>query len=193
MAFVLGSQATGVFAACMTVVHLSNPFVLGVGQVLTPRIAQAWGDNGLREVRRVARKASIFFGLALSGFCIGAFFFGEEALRLFYGSQYEGNRYIITVLSLAVLSFVLGMPAASGLLALERPDAILKANVAGILLTATAASALVYPLGVLGAACGLLCGQIGASAGRWIVFSRIKVNGPQRNDPGRIDIPGGRP
>lgn len=175
MAFALGNKATGIFAACMTVVHLSNPFVLGMGQVLTPRVAQAFADNGPREVQRVARKATLFMGLALSGFCIGAFLFGEEALRLFYGSQYDGNRYIITVLSLSILASALSMPAASSLLALERPDVSLKASVTGLLLTVTVASTLVFPLGVLGVACGLLSGQIGASAVRLIVFSRMAV------------------
>ena len=193
MAFVLGNKATGIFAACMTVVHLSNPFVLGMGQVLTPRVAQAWADNGSWELHRVMRKATIFLGITLSTFCVGAFFFGEEALKIFYGSQYDGNRYIITVLSITILTSVLGMPATSGLLALKRPDGILKTNVAAILLTATVASALVHPFGVLGVTCGLLCGQIGASAGRWIVFTRIRVNGSRRQDQGRIHIPGGGP
>lgn len=175
MAFVLGNKATGIFAACMTVVHLSNPFVLGMGQVLTPRIAQAFTNNGPREVQRVARKATIFMGLALSGFCIGAFLFGDEALRIFFGSQYDGNRHTITVLSVSILAFALSMPAASSLLALERPDVSLKASVAGLLITVTVASALVFPLGVLGVAWGLLSGQIGVLAVRWIVFSRMAV------------------
>jgi len=96
-------------------------------------------------------------------------------LRLFYGSQYDGNRYTITVLSLSILASALSMPAASSLLALERPDVSLRASVAGLLLTVTVASTLVFPLGVLGVACGLLSGQIGASAVRLIVFSRMAV------------------
>ena len=175
IAFVLGSKATGIFAACMTVVHLSNPFVLGMGQVLTPRVAQAFADNGLREVQRVARKATLFMGLALSGFCIGTFLFGDEALRIFYGSQYDGNSRTITVLSVSILASALSMPAGSSLLALGRPDVSLKASATGLLLTMTVASALVFPLEVLGVACGLLCGQMGASAVRWIVFTRMAV------------------
>ena len=189
MAFVLGNKATGIFAACMTVVHLSNPFVLGMGQVLTPRVAQAFADNGLREVQRVARKATLFMGLALSGFCIGAFLFGDEALRIFYGSQYDGNSHTITVLSVSILASALSMPAASSLLVLERPDVSLKASATGLLLTMTVASVLVFPLGVLGVAWGLLCGQIGASAVRWIVFRRMAVNRPPGRDQ-RIHVNG---
>jgi O-antigen/teichoic acid export membrane protein len=173
VAFVLGKKATGVFAACMTVIHLSNPFVLGMGQVLGPRVVKAWTDNGLREMQRVMRKSTIFLGLVLSGFCIGVFLFGEEALRLFYGSQYEGNHHIITMLSFWVLIMVLSLPIACGLFALERPDGNLKANVAGIIITGTVASALVLRFGMMGVVFGLLCGQIGASAVRWLIFTRM--------------------
>jgi len=91
-----------------------------------------------------------FYGLALSGFCIGAFLFGDEALRIFYGSQYDGNSHTITVLSVSILASALSMPAASSLLVLERPDVSLKASATGLLITMTVASALVFPLGVLG-------------------------------------------
>jgi O-antigen/teichoic acid export membrane protein len=189
ISFALGNKATGIFAACMTVVHLSNPFVLGIGQVLTPRVAQAFADKGPREMQRVARKATLFMGFALSGFCIGAFLFGEEALRLFYGSQYDGNRYTITVLSLSILVSALSMPVASSLLALERPDVSLKASVTGLLLTVTVASTLVFPLGVLGVAWGLLSGQIGTSAVRWVVFKRLAAKKPSLRNQ-RINITG---
>lgn len=173
MAFILGNKATGIFAACMTVVHLSNPFVLGMGQVLTPRIVQALADNGSREMQRVVRKATLLMGMTLICFCIGAFLFGDEALRILYGNQFDGNRATITVLSVVTLVFAMTLPAASALLALERPDVSLKASVTGLVFTMTIASALVFHQGVLGVAWGLLCGQIGASAVRWIVFSRM--------------------
>jgi O-antigen/teichoic acid export membrane protein len=178
MAFVLGSKATGIFAACMTVIHLANPFFIGTAQVLTPRIAHAWVENGLWEVQRVMRKTALFVGLVLSGFCIGVFLFGDEVLRLFYGSQYDGNHLIIIVLSFSVLASVLGLPAGCALFALERPDGNLKANLVGIFLTATVASALILRFELLGVVCGLLCGQIGASAARWRIFARIAAKKP---------------
>jgi O-antigen/teichoic acid export membrane protein len=173
MTFVLGNTATGIFAACMTVIHLANPFIIGTAQVLTPRLAQAWTVNGLWEVKRVMRKAAVFLGLALSVFCIGVFFFGEEALSLFYGSQYEGHQRILIVLSFSVLSFVLGIPAACGLFVMERPDGNLKANLVGIFFTAAMAFALVFRFEMMGVVLGLLCGQISAAAVRWRIFIRL--------------------
>jgi O-antigen/teichoic acid export membrane protein len=173
MAFALGNKATGIFAACMTVVHLSNPFVLGMGQVLTPRAAQALAAGGPREVVQITRKTTLFMGVVLTGFCLGAFLFGEEALRVFYGSQYDGNRHTITVLSVSILAMVLSMPATSSLLTLGRPDVGLKAGVVGLMITVTVAFALVFPFGVLGVAWGLLAGQIGSSALRWVIFARM--------------------
>lgn len=170
MAFVLGNTATGIFAACVTIVGISNPFIIGIAQLLTPRIAQAFAYSGLGEVLRVARKATIVIGLALGGFCCGAFLFGEKALRLFYGGLYDGHSSIITVLSISALASAISLPAACGLLAFERPDVSLKSSVVGLLLTMTVASALVLPMGLLGVVYGLLCGQIGSSTVRWAFF-----------------------
>lgn len=178
LAFFLGQAATGVFAACMTVVQFSNPFVLGVGQVLTPRIARALADSGVKEVQRVAWKATILVGLVLSAFCIGTLLFGDMAMKTIYGGQYGGHSYSITVLAASILACALGSPAAASLLALERPDVSLKASVVGLFFTVTFASALVLHLGVLGVACGLLAGQIGASTIRWAAFTRLAMKKP---------------
>jgi O-antigen/teichoic acid export membrane protein len=170
MAFVLGNTATGILAACVTIVGIANPFIIGVAQLLGPRIAQALVDRGLGEVLKVARKATIVIGLSLGGFCCGAFLFGENALRFFYGDLYGGHSSIITVLSISVLAATISLPAACGLLAFERPDVNLWSSVAGLLLTMAVASALVLPMGLLGVVCGLLCGDIGSSTVRWVYF-----------------------
>jgi O-antigen/teichoic acid export membrane protein len=178
MTFALGNTAAGIFAACMTVIHLANPFIMGTAQVLTPRLAQAWAESGIWEVKRVMRKATVFLGLALSGFCLGVFLFGGEALKIFYGSQYEGHDHILIPLAFSVLSFVLGIPAACSLFVLERPEENLKANLVGIFFTAAVASALVFRFEMMGLVCGLLCGQISAAVTRWRIFSRVAAKTP---------------
>ena len=180
MVFVLGDTATGILAACMTIVGISNPFIIGIAQLLGPRIAQAFAESGLGEVLKVARKATIVIGLALGGFCCGALLFGENALRFIYGGLYGGHSSIITVLSISVLASTISLPAACGLLAFERPDVNLKSSVVGLLLTLAVASALVRPMGLLGVVYGLLCGEIGSSSVRWAYFFFLSQKIPRR-------------
>jgi O-antigen/teichoic acid export membrane protein len=176
MAFVIGKKATGIFAACMTVISLSNPFILGIGQVLTPWLAQALTDGGPGELRRVTRKATGLMGLALGGFCLGLWLWGEEALRLLYGGQYMGQGPLVFLLSVSILAFALSLPPMGSLLVLGRPDMSLKVSVVGLLLTAAVAFVLVGSWGLVGVACGLIVGQTGSSAMRWIVFNRLSLN-----------------
>lgn len=186
MAFALGKKATGIFAACMTVIHLSNPFILGVGQMLTPYMAQAMVDGGPGKVRRVTLNATVLIGLVLCGFCLCAWFLGEVALRIFYGSQYVGHGSLITLLSVSVLAFALSMPVMSSLLVMERPDMSLKANLVGLLLTTTFSFLLVWSLGLVGVAWGLIAGQTGSSVIRWIVFNHLSRNTTHQEDRNAI-------
>jgi O-antigen/teichoic acid export membrane protein len=61
----------------------------------------------------------------------------------------------------------------------ERPDVNFKANLLGL---ATAVALCVWLLGiwgVLGAACGLLAGDLVAAALRWAVFLRLVADTPR--------------
>src|SRR5205814_9957239 len=59
LAAMKGTTATGAFAACMTVVTLSNPFILGIANVLGPRAARAFTTGGPQEARDVGRKPTL--------------------------------------------------------------------------------------------------------------------------------------
>ena len=47
----VGPEATGIYAACMTVALFSNPLILGISNALAPRTAQAFteGAGGARR------------------------------------------------------------------------------------------------------------------------------------------------
>jgi O-antigen/teichoic acid export membrane protein len=156
----------------MTVVNLSNPFVLGIGQVLTPLIAQAFSEKGPQELKRVVLKATIFLGIVLTCFCIGALLFGDEVVKIIYGGEFTDNRWTIFLLAVVALVSALSMPPGFGLLALERPEVNLKASIIGVVITVAAVSTLIFHFKLLGVAGGLLCGFMSILAVHWIVFGR---------------------
>ncbi len=45
LAFIASTVETGIFAACMSIVMLSNPLILGMGNILDPRLARAFSDG----------------------------------------------------------------------------------------------------------------------------------------------------
>jgi O-antigen/teichoic acid export membrane protein len=174
LAWVVGSTATGVYAACMTVVLFSNPLILGISNALAPRTAQAFHEGGGTALRRVVFQTTLLLGMTMAWFCVVVLLFGEDILSLLYsGNQYEGHGHAVTILALAMLASALGMPASNGLAAVERPEVIFKIGLVAVGLSVFLGPWLVDSWGVVGAAYGFLAGNVAGSVGRWMAFSAL--------------------
>ena len=82
--------------ACMTVMFFSNPFMLGISNILGPRTAQAFADAGRAGVRRCAQRAMVFIAVAMSGFCAAVALYGEQVVGLlFKDPAYAGHGHTL--------------------------------------------------------------------------------------------------
>jgi len=170
LAMLVATSATGVLFACQTIVLFCNPFLLGVGNVLTPSVARASARGGDGQVRRVVVKATLLLGAITAALCGLLVLLGNPLLLLLYGSEFAGHQVVIAVLAGTILAEALGMAAYNGLWSMERPGATFAANLLGLLATTVTTLALVVPWGVLGAACGLLAGRVVATVVQCTVF-----------------------
>jgi len=169
-----GEAETGVLAAATTLVGLSNTFVMGLGNFLTPRAALAYTDGGVRALIRVLASFALLFSLSLGAFCLAVALFGDPLAVLLYGDRYRGIGLIITLLACTVLANSLRMTAGGGLWSIERPRANFGAEVCTMVVTIGVSVALVGPFGVLGAAIGMLCGAVaGAVTGAAILIRSL--------------------
>ncbi len=175
LGFVLGQATVGVFAACISIVCVANPFILGAGLILTPKIAQAYARGGRAEVRKAVAIATLCLASGLILFVGFMLVAGGELMQLLYGNRYAGHEATLIILASAHAVGTLGMGAANGLLALERPSANFRAAAYGTGVMLATAFLLIKPLGLLGAACGLLLGQIVDAATRLLSFHRATV------------------
>jgi O-antigen/teichoic acid export membrane protein len=168
-----GTAATAVFSACMGVVSLSNPFILGMSNILGPKASHAYALGGGKEVRFFVFKATALLAAPVGLFCLAAGLFGDQFVVLMYGSKYAGHGVLVWALALGVLAWVLTIPIGFGLCAMERPDVNFKVNLISFGAMLTLGLWLVKSFGPLGVAYGLLIGHIGASTARYIIFARL--------------------
>lgn len=167
-----GAEATGVYAACMTVVQFSNPLILGISNALMPRAAQALVEGGARELRHVVLQTTLLLSVAMGLFCAAVLLAGDQILYLVYhGSQYQDHSQTVFVLALAMLASAVGMPASNGLAAVERPGAVFKVGLLALAVSLLLVPWLVAWYGVAGAAYGFLAGNVVGAAGRWAVLA----------------------
>lgn len=177
---VAGAAATGVYSACMSVVALANPLILGFSNILTPRAVLAWKEGGGPELRRQAIRDALVLGVVTSLFCAAALFAGEDLLRLLYhGKDYGGQGATLSVLSLALLAAAVGMPATNALASMERPRAIVWAGSIGAVVTTVLVWGLMLVWGLPGAACGVLAGNTAGSVARWAALLALVARPPR--------------
>jgi O-antigen/teichoic acid export membrane protein len=153
-----GERETGTLGACATLVGLSNMFLIGLANYLSPKAARAYAEHGLIELKRVLKQTAALFVAGLGTMAVMAFLAGHHVAALVYGPEFLDTRWIIGILSLSVLANSLGVTAGNGLWALERPQASFVADLCSLVVVILATAILVPAFGPIGAALAGLTG-----------------------------------
>jgi O-antigen/teichoic acid export membrane protein len=171
LATLVGAAATGVFSACMSVGAFANPFIIGLSNIFMPKAVLAFNHGGESRLVRQTVQDALLLGAVMGSFCILIAFEGGNLLKLLYhGHDYDGQGFTTTLITLASLPFVLGVPAAIGLASMERPRMIVWAGVLGIATTIGLVFLLAPKWGPAGAACAVFAGNAAEAAARWASF-----------------------
>jgi Na+-driven multidrug efflux pump/tRNA A-37 threonylcarbamoyl transferase component Bud32 len=187
LALVVGTTATGVFAACMSVVMFANPLITGISNIMTPRAVLALKEGGGALLRRQMVRDALLLGAAMTLFCMVALFVGDDVMRLLYpGKEYEGQGRTVAVLAVALLASAVGNPASVALASMERARAIVWAGLVGAVITGVLVWLLMIEWGLLGAAYGFLAGNVAGSVGRWVAFLTLVPHFGQNASPTQI-------
>lgn len=167
-----GTGATGILAACMGTIFLANPFMIGMGNYLGPKISHDFADGGIEKLKNTVIRSTILFAVVMGLFSILMLIFGGQIIAMVYGKQYSGTGAIVGVLALSQLASALTFPLNYGLLAMGRPDVGFKSYLIALLAMLAVGVWLVKAFGPFGASCGLLAGNSVASLFRWMSFRR---------------------
>ncbi|WP_154071099.1 hypothetical protein [Bradyrhizobium lablabi] len=187
LALVVGTTATGVFAACMSVVLFANPVITGMNNIMTPRAVFALKEGGGALLRRQMVREGLLLGVVMTSFCFVVLFIGDDVMRLLYrGKEYEGQGHTVAVLAVALLASAVGTPASIALASLERARAIVWAGSIGAVITGLLVWLLMVEWGLVGAAYGFLAGNVAGSVGRWVAFLTLVPQCNPKPDPMQI-------
>lgn len=183
LAWLHGTSAAGIFTACMSIAFFANPLILGAGNLLTPKSALAWAEGGGERLRRESIRDALWLGAIVALFCAAAPLVGDGVMHFLYpGKDYAGQGQTVTVLAVAMLALAVGMPPPSALTSMRRPRVIFWTALWAAVVTIVLVWWLVLNWGLVGAAYGLLAGNVVRSAARWIAFlSLVSRTGREPN------------
>ena len=153
-----GTEGTGYFGICVTLMGVANIFNTGMLNFLTPRSAKVYVQYGKAGLRQLMTRMYLLFLVAIGGFALVMALFGEMIVVALLGDEYIGLQFVLTLMAIAKLCEGFSHTASGGLFAMERIKENFWVDVILMLVTVTAAVLLIQPLGVLGAAWTTLIG-----------------------------------
>jgi O-antigen/teichoic acid export membrane protein len=156
----LGATATGIFAACESIIRFANPMIISLTNVLVPQASISFADGGKPALRRVVWKATALLSLFLLAFCLLLLIAGKSILARSFGSEYAAYAATLVVLGINQLWTRIALAPGQALILLERANIILWAEIMGFATSLVAAAVLFPKYGVLGAALSLLAGNL---------------------------------
>ena len=169
-----GTASTGIWAACLGVASVGNPALLGIQNLVGPTIAHEYAAAGPAALHRLVLKVTAAISLPVFLLCVALILCGGRLISLVYGSQYAGNSRVIAILALSVLISAPAFCFSRALYACERADLDFLANFGALIVVVALGVWLVRAFGLLGAAFGLLGGNIATSALKAGTYLRIQ-------------------
>lgn len=165
-----GAQATGLLAANLSLVGLTNIISTGLSNLLAPRATRTFAELGSGAMRRLLWQFAVAYFILLGSFCLFVAATGGWLVAFVYGPDFAGSGAVLLLLALTALINSLGLTAGNGLWAIEKPRANFAADacsLAGMLLTA---AWLIPAGGATGAATAMLVGTSIGAVVRWLTL-----------------------
>jgi O-antigen/teichoic acid export membrane protein/RIO-like serine/threonine protein kinase len=165
-----GAAVTGAYAACMNIVNLASPLMVGITNTVMPKSVMAWKHGGGPGLRHQSIRSSALIVALVVPLILTAMLAGETVMRFLFGAEFDGLGHILTVLVAALSARTLGLPASNALAAMERTRAIVTLDMLEGVLTLGLIWILMTELRLPGAAYGLLAGGVAGAISRWVTF-----------------------
>jgi O-antigen/teichoic acid export membrane protein len=166
-------QSAGIYAACLGAVSAGNPIMLGLQNLIGPRIAHQSAAHGVESLKRLVLKSTLGSAAPMALFAVVTFRWGGVLLERLYGHQYAGNGIVVSILSVNIVVQAAAFPISRALYAIERADIDFAVNLIAVLIMLTAGLWLVRTYGPPGAAYGMLGANLATSLVRAVIFVKL--------------------
>jgi O-antigen/teichoic acid export membrane protein len=166
--------ATGRLAACMSLIMIANPLLIGLNNFLSPQAIAVYANHGLPALARLTWRTAVVLTAGVSILVAGLVLAGGQLLTFVYGTNFPGQGQIVAILAFNLLMYGLSMSAENALVALNRPDAVFWANLAGLAVTFGVGGFLIGAHSVVGAAFASLIGVTTCTLGKGIFYEMAR-------------------
>jgi len=160
IALFLGTTATGIFAACDSILRFTNPVSIAIRNVFTPKVAIDHSNGGKSAVSGTVWKTTGFLILFQGVFLVLLTVAGEQILKSSFGAAYGAYWAVLVVLAFNQLLAKAALAPGRALFLVDHARIVLRAEIAALGISLAAAAMLAPSYGVLGAAFSVVAGNL---------------------------------
>jgi O-antigen/teichoic acid export membrane protein len=171
LAVLHGTEAAGVWGACLGALSLVVVPQGGITNWLGPRIAITYARGGPAPLRRFVFRAAAGFAAGLAILCSVLIVFADRILAALYGEIYASAAMVLAIMAIAVVARGAAFCFSRGLFAIERADVDFWINLIPVAILGTFGVWAISTHGAEGAAVALLVSHGVASAVRGIALA----------------------
>lgn len=172
LAYFHGADSTGIWAACISIVNITNPLVLGLQNYFRPMIAHSFKMKDTDALKRATTKSNIISGCCISLVTIIILLAGGPLVSFVYGAEYSGNHLTVMLLALNTLATTLSFSPSRALFTIERADIDFKINLISMFNLIVFGIFFTWKFGTTGAAAALLIANIISTILSFVVYNR---------------------
>jgi O-antigen/teichoic acid export membrane protein len=156
-----------------TIAAISNPAVMTVDNMGTPRASRLAHEKGNRALRGFIAKITAIGCVPFIALGVVCFIFPEQAVHILFHRSFGDIRTLVRIFSLMPFMWFATRSIIVGINALKKPKALLPVYVVIACVTLTAGVYLARRYGAMGAAIGLLFNSVLMVVGFLIQFLRV--------------------
>src|SRR4051812_21072275 len=155
-----GPEATGGFAAAVSLVAIANPLTLGLGNYFGPKMSHDLATGGIERFLKTTGGALLLMGAIMS--TVVAFFAlgGGSLLPLLFGKDFHGQHAIITILAFGSFIAAMRMIVDLAIRTLKQPAWVFMSSMGGVVANVGVAITFMPRWREFGAAYGNLAGGL---------------------------------
>jgi O-antigen/teichoic acid export membrane protein len=168
-----GTASTGVWAACMGVVAVANPLMIGMQNFLGPKIAHSFAGQESHYLRSAVYRFSGAFSLIVVPIVVFLVLFGNVAVVFLYGEKYGGYALVVALLAIDLLSSPLRFSLSRALFSMNRADLDTATNIIPFVVLLIAGLWLINHHSVVGVAVSILLGNVAVTVVKLSVFLKL--------------------
>ncbi len=171
-----GTASTGVWAAGFGVVSMANPLLLGMQNLVGPRMAHTYAEGGKKALDRYLVRATLLFTGFVAPLAVFLFLFADWVIVFVYGAEYTGRGIVIMPLAVDLLLAPALFAMSRALVVVDRAKLDFLTNWISLIVFLSIGIQLAESYSYFGVALGVAIGKISVTIAKFIVYVFVVKN-----------------